>query len=315
MAFEHSSLDPAGPMAASIAQLWWVFVGVSAVVYLVVIAFLLLALVRRRRAVAATERGSADGRSLLMVSSAVGLTIVILITLAVSDFIFGRVLANTPADPLRVQIIGHQWWWEVDYEDAVPSKRLHTANELHIPVGRPVEVKLKAQDVIHSFWIPNLQGKRDMMPGRITHTVLKADRPGVYGGQCAEFCGYQHAKMKIVVHAETPERYAAWRAAQLEPARMPATAQQQRGQQVFLSTTCIMCHSIQGTPAGGTVAPDLTHVASRDYIAAGALRNTPTNMASWILNPQSIKPGTQMPATALSGDDLGALTTYLESLK
>lgn len=315
MAFEHSALHPAGPIAAHIAQLWWLFVGVSTAVYVVVIAFLVFALVRRNRQRETPAQHPADGKSRVVIACALALTVAVLIALAMSDFLVARVLAGAPENPLHVQITGHQWWWEVEYEDAVASQRIHTANELHIPTGRPVEVKLKAQDVIHSFWIPNIDGKRDMLPGRTTRTVLIADRPGVYEGQCAEFCGYQHAKMKIVVHAEPRARYDAWRQQQLEPARVPTTPQQRRGLQVFLGSTCIMCHSIQGTPAGGTVAPDLTHVASRSYIAGGALRNTPANIASWILNPQAIKPGSQMPATALSGADLAALTTYLASLR
>ena len=315
MNFEHSALHPAGPMAAHIDQLWWLFVGVSAVVYGGVIAFLVFALLRRHRQREAAGQASADRRSRIVVAWAVGLTVIVLIMLMVSDFVVARILTRAPHDPLRVQITGHQWWWEVEYEDPVSSQRVRTANELHIPIGRPVEVKLKAQDVIHSFWIPNLQGKRDMLPGRTTHTVLLADRPGIFEGQCAEFCGFQHAKMKIVVRAEAPNRFEAWRAQQLEPARVPTTATQQRGQQVFLSSTCIMCHSIEGTSAGGTVAPDLTHVASRSRIAAGALSNTPANLAAWILNPQSIKPGAQMPATALSGEDLAAVVAYLASLQ
>jgi cytochrome c oxidase subunit 2 len=302
-------------MAAQIEQLWWLFVAVSVVVYLAVIAFLIYALIRRKQLRNAAGLAESDHKSKLVIATATGLTVVVLITLALSDFMVGRVLARTPQDTLRVKITGHQWWWEIEYEDAISSQRIHTANEMHIPIGRPVEVELQSQDVIHSFWIPNLQGKRDMLPGRKTHTVIVADRPGSFEGQCAEFCGYQHAKMKLVVHAETPDRFEQWRSQQLAASRSPQTPEQRRGQAVFMSSTCIMCHAIQGTDAGGNVAPDLTHVASRSRIAAGALSNTPANLASWILNPQAVKPGTQMPATSLAGEDLSALATYLASLQ
>lgn len=315
MRFEHSALDPAGPMAADIAQLWWLFVAISVVVYVVVIAFLVFALWRRKAVRDAAGQAAGDRKSRIVIASALCLTVLVLMTLAVSDFVLGRVLTSSAQDPLRVKVIGHQWWWEVEYDDAVSSNRLHTANELHIPVGRAVAVELQAQDVIHSFWIPNLQGKRDMLPGRTTHIVLNAARPGIYEGQCAEFCGLQHAKMRMVVHAVSAEQFNQWRSHQLEPASAPTTPEQQRGQQVFLGSTCIMCHSIQGTAASATVAPDLTHVASRSYIAAGALPNTPTHLASWILNPQHVKPGSQMPATALNGTELAALVAYLGSLQ
>ena len=314
MQFEHSALEPAGSMAMRIEHLWWLFVGISVVVYVVVLAFLVHALVRRKRERAGQEMAAAEARSRIVIGCAIATTVFVLATLAISDFMTGRVLARTPGDPLRIVLTGHQWWWEAEYVDPISSNRVRTANELHIPTGRSVLFELKSVDVIHSFWVPNLQGKRDMLPGRTNHMALIADRPGMYEGQCAEFCGFQHAKMRLGLRAELPAEFDAWKARMLQPAREPVSAQEKRGQEVFLASSCILCHAIQGTPASATNGPDLTHVASRSRIAAGALQNTADNIASWIRNPQAIKPGSQMPATALAPADLAALATYLSSL-
>ena len=190
-----------------------------------------------------------------------------------------------------------------------------TANELHIPVGRPVVVKLQSPDVIHSLWVPNLAGKKDLIPGRTTALRLRADQPGIYRGQCAEFCGFQHAKMALLVIAEHPEEYERWAQSQRESARMPESDLAKRGQRVFLTAPCVMCHAIQGTPANGKTGPDLTHVASRRTLAAATVPNTRGYLAGWIVDPQHIKPGTNMPAITLAPDDLQALLAYLESLR
>jgi cytochrome c oxidase subunit 2 len=197
----------------------------------------------------------------------------------------------------------------------VASRRLTTANELHIPVGREVKIRMRSADVIHSFWAPQLHGKRDLIPGDTSYLWLKADRPGRFQGQCAEFCGHQHAHMRFEVVAHSPERFAAWYESQLRPAATPTDSLRRRGQEVFVGKSCVMCHRIRGTIAGGTVAPDLTHVASRRMIAAGTLPNTRGYLGGWIVNPQSMKPGVKMPPNALAGADLQALLAYLESLK
>ncbi|MBS0419449.1 MAG: cytochrome c oxidase subunit II [Proteobacteria bacterium] len=312
----HSALHPAGLHAAQIAHLGWIFLAVSCVVYVVVIGILIVVLVQRRRHGSdPTTLSRAERRALTSVGIAVGITTVLVTCLAVSEFLTRRTLEQDTGEPLRVRIIGHQWWWEVQYQSDTAAGQVQTANELHIPVGRPVQLQMTSQDVIHSFWVPNLQGKRDLIPGHTTHIVLVADQAGRYEGQCAEFCGFQHAKMRIVVDAQRPADFDAWRQAQLQPAREPASEQEKRGKQVFDSGTCVMCHSIQGSPAGGTIGPDLTHVGSRSSIAAGALPNTPQTLALWISNPPAIKPGTTMPAAALSGEDLLSLALYLESLK
>jgi len=212
-------------------------------------------------------------------------------------------------------IVGHQWWWEIQYEDQQPSRTFTTANEIHVPVGRPVVVELHGGDVIHSLWVPSLAGKRDLIPGRTATLTFQADQPGIYRGQCAEFCGFQHAFMAFEVHAQPPADYEAWRQAQLKPAPEPADGQAQHGKQLFQSIQCAMCHTVQGTIAQAHNAPDLTHFASRRTIAAGTLPNTQANLASWIIDPQKHKPGSNMPSNPLSGEDLNALVAYLETLK
>jgi cytochrome c oxidase subunit 2 len=185
---------------------------------------------------------------------------------------------------------------------------------MHIPVGQPIVLKLTSHDVIHSFWAPNLHGKRDLIPGHVTTIGFQADKPGVFRGQRAEFCGYQHA-MAFLIVAESPDEFSAWLDQQRRPAAQPLDAVQQRGQEVLLSSPCMMCHTIQGTPAGGKVAPDLTHLASRRTIAAGTLPNTPGHLAGWIIAPQNIKPGSNMPPNTLDPDALQSLLAYLMSLK
>jgi cytochrome c oxidase subunit 2 len=227
-----------------------------------------------------------------------------------------RALARLPLKgAVNITLIGHQWWWEARYRDEDASREFSTANELHIPVGRPVIVTLLSNDVIHSLWIPNLQGKKDLIPGRTATLRLRADKPGVYRGQCAEFCGLEHALMALQVVAEPNQGYEAWAARQRQPAPDPGSALTQRGQQVFLSTSCVMCHTIGGTTAGGRLGPDLTHLASRATIAAGMFPNNRGHLAGWIADPQALKPGVNMPANSLPPDDLQALLAYLETLK
>jgi cytochrome c oxidase subunit II len=227
-----------------------------------------------------------------------------------------RALAALPLkDGVVIQVTAHQWWWEIVYDDNEPSRVFRTANEIHVPVGRPVVLKLKSDDVIHSFWVPNLHGKKDLVPGHEWTLTFRADEPGVYRGQCAEFCGHQHAKMAFFVVAQEPAEYEKWAEAQRQPAKEPSNDAQKRGQEVFLSSPCIMCHTIEGTLAQARMAPDLTHLASRSTIAAGALPNTRGNLGGWVLDPHSSKPGVAMPPTALSAADLQALLAYLESLQ
>jgi cytochrome c oxidase subunit 2 len=224
-------------------------------------------------------------------------------------------LGDRTKSAMVIELTGNQWWWQVRYDNPDPRRIVTTANEIHIPVGRPVEIMGRSNDVIHSFWAPNLQGKRDLIPSRVTTIWIEADHPGTFRGQCAEFCGLQHAHMILWVIAEPEDKFDAWLNAQLRPSVSPTDAVKQRGQQVFLNHECIFCHSIRGTTAAGQVAPDLTHFGSRRGIAANTLPNTLGNLGGWIVDPQRIKPGTQMATVPIAPQDLQPLIEYLESLK
>lgn len=317
----HDMLQAMGPQAGHIAWLWNVFLAVCTAVFLAVMVALVLALRRGRRA---DERDPPDlatvnvtePRVRRTVATAVALSIAGLLVLLAASVFTDRALARLPLkDAVNIEVVAHQWWWTVKYVSGPVSETFETANEIHVPVGRPVIVKLNADDVIHSFWVPNLAGKRDLVPGRTATLAFQADRPGIYRGLCAEFCGFQHAFMAFEVHAQPPEQFEAWRRQQLQPAGEPADTRAQRGKMLFQSTQCAMCHRIQGTLARGKRAPDLTHLASRRTIAAGTLPNDAANLASWITDPHRHKPGVNMPANPMSGDDLAALVAYLGTLK
>jgi cytochrome c oxidase subunit 2 len=308
----QSVLHPAGVGAAQIAREWWLFFGVCTAVWVLVAAAMLLAISRGRSGSSITS-DRVLGRG---VAIATGVTLITLIGLLVETGITGRALeTRRTADALRIQVTGNQWWWDVLYENQVASLQVTTANELHIPVGRPIAIDLRANDVIHSLWIPNLQGKLDLIPGRVNQLWLQADRPGVYRGQCAEYCGLQHANMALVVVAEPEYAFQAWLTANRASAPAPVTPEQQRGKDVVERGPCAMCHNITGTLAGGRSGPDLTHVASRSTLAAGTVPNTRGYLAGWIVDPQHMKPGNRMPATGLRDEELQSVLAYLETLK
>jgi cytochrome c oxidase subunit II len=336
----QSVLEPAGPHAAHIQGLGRLFLGVCTGVFVLVLAVLLGAVLRRRVDPSlGTSPPEVDAEALLpkdrlahphtravdpatehrmarAVAVATGLTVLTLLWLLVANTLTGKSLAAMRSpQALEIEVVSRQWWWEFKYRDPVPARLLTTANELHIPVGRPISLKLNSRDVIHSFWVPSLAGKRDLIPGQENTLVLQADAPGVYRGLCAEFCGHQHAKMGFLVVAEPPEDFERWREHQLQPAQPPADALAQRGQQVFLTGPCVMCHAIQGTDAFATLGPNLTHLASRQSLAANTVPNVRGHLAGWILNAQSIKPGNKMPSISLPPEDLHALLAYLEGLK
>ena len=311
-----SAMHPLGPQAERISDLTWFLTIVGTAVFFAVTGFLLYALRRgARREESAT--GEAVERTMWMwTGGAVGVTTLILLATLGYNFYTGRKLADF-ADPsaLTIRVVGHQWWWSVEYQDPRYSRRLTTANEIHIPVGRPVRIEVSSRDVIHSFWVPNLHGKLDLIPGYTGSTTFQADSAGIYHGRCAEFCGLQHAHMDFLVIAEPPEKFAAWYEAQLRSARPPADSVQQKGQQVFLGKSCAMCHTIRGTPAASRVGPDLTHLGSRRTLAAGTIPNNRGHLAGWVVDPQRIKPGVKMPPNQLSAEELQALLDYLQSLK
>jgi cytochrome c oxidase subunit II len=312
----HSALNPASPQTRLIDRLWDAMYLTSIIVFALVVLALLLAVFRRRGADREPEDPGRERRLTTAVTLATGLTVLVLFAFLVYDIAVGRQLTRNPGEnALQIRVTGHQWWWEVQYRDSLAQNWATTANEIHIPTGRPVALELRSTDVIHSFWPPNLSQKRDLIPGNVNSLWFQADTPGVYRGQCLEYCGLQHAKMGFLVIADRPDSFASWLAAQRDTALTPTDSLTQRGQEVFLSSSCVMCHAISGTPAGSRIGPDLTHLASRRTIAAGTLPNTRGNLAGWIVDPQRIKPGTRMPPNQLDPADLHALLAYLESLK
>jgi cytochrome c oxidase subunit II len=310
----QSTLDPGGPQARSITTLTWWFFGICGVVYVLTVAAMFWAVSRRRSD--ADDSAETSRRLSWTIVAAVAVTVITLVGLSVYSVAASRGLSS-PSSPgaVTVDVIGHQWWWEFRYRDATASDSVNSPNELHLPVGVPVVLRATSQDVIHSFWVPNLQGKRDLIPGILTHTWIQADEPGTFRGQCAEFCGYQHAHMAFVVVAQPAEEFQAWLAHQRRGAGPPAGEAAQRGHDVFMQGPCVLCHTIRGTNAGSRVGPDLTHLASRQTIAAGTLPMTRGHLAGWIADPQSIKPGSRMPPNLVRGQDLQALVAYLEGLR
>jgi cytochrome c oxidase subunit 2 len=303
----QSALSPAGPGAARIAGQWWLLLAVATVLYAATMAALLVAVLRRRPP--PPERDAGLARWIVVGGGAVPAAIVVALLATTAGDHLSLGAGTGAGGPLRVQVIGHQWWWEIRY----PEHGVVTANELHVPVGRTVEVALSTTDVIHSFWVPALEGKRDMIPGRANPLRLEAARPGVYRGQCAEYCGWQHARMAFLVVAETPERFADWLAAQRAAAADPVEPTRQAGRDAFVGF-CGSCHTVRGTAAAGRFGPDLTHVGGRRTLAAGLLPNTPETLAAWIADPQALKPGNKMPALGLAGDRVAALAAYLTGL-
>jgi cytochrome c oxidase subunit 2 len=310
-----SALDPASHPARVITDLWWAMLTGSAVVVAVVSVLLLVAVLRRRAGIRSEVPDRSPGRTRMVLIGGVIVPFVVFVVLFVVTVGALPVTSSAGASgdrvAVRISVTGRQWFWDVAY----PAYGFKTANEIHIPVGQAVDIDVTSADVIHSFWVPQLNRKLDMFPG--THGVLrlKADRAGVFRGECAEFCGLEHARMGFIVVAEPPDRFAAWVAGQRRPPPAPATPEQERGQQVLLGSACVYCHTIANTNASGTIGPDLTHVASRAMIAGAVLGNSPGNLASWIIDPQHAKPGNKMPATALSGSELQDLLAYLETLR
>ncbi len=305
-----STLSPRGPAAARLADLWWVLFSVAAVVFVIVMGLLTYALFRSRGNGGRTALG--EGRTFVTVGGAVVpaliLTGVMIYTVDVQRAI--SVPRDEPA--LIIEIVGHQWWWEVTY----PDYGFTTANEIHIPVGEPVLLKLTSADVIHSFWAPQLQAKLDLLPGQTNTTWISADSAGIFRTECAEFCGLQHAHMGMMIVAEPVEQLTDWLAGQQElPEIVTDDPVLLEGQQVFMGSACVYCHTIRGSTATGKVGPDLTHLASRLTIGAGMFPNNRGHLAGWILDSQALKPGNEMPSVYLDPTSLHALLRYLESLE
>jgi cytochrome c oxidase subunit 2 len=313
----QSALNPAGPQAERLFGLWTYLWITATLVFVAVMAALAMALLRSRRRFDADVSEAGEGGARRTVVLAVAGTGVILVATVVISFLTGRAYAVTPEGgrPLQVTLVGHQWWWEVQYSDSVNSRSLTTANEIHVPVGRTVVLKMTSQDVIHSFWVPNLAGKKDLVPGYSTTTWFRADRAGVYRGQCAEFCGHQHANMSLLVIADPPAQFARWYENQLADNMPPTDTTESTGKNVFMSHGCVLCHTIRGTDAGGRVGPDLTHLATRHTLAAAMVPNNRGWLGGWVMDPQGIKPGAKMPPNDMRPDELQALLAYLQSLR
>jgi cytochrome c oxidase subunit 2 len=303
-----SILDPHGPRAGSIRNLWWLMLTVGTMVWIVVVFMVFLALFRRRAAADGERR---DPVGLVLVAGAVIPLVIVVAVMVVSL----RTLTTAAAEPgnadVVIEVVGHRWWWEVRY----PNANVTTANEFHIPTGEPVRLTLDSADVIHSLWLPQLQGKMDMIPGRTNTLYIQADDPGTYRGECAEFCGLQHANMAFDVVAEPRADFEQWLSEQEKAAPRPTDASTVKGQQVFFGSACVYCHAISGTTSSGTIGPDLTHLMDRAHIGAGALENNRDNLGNWILDPQHPKPGNLMPATQMDNQSLQSLLDYLETLK
>ena len=301
-------LRPESTTAREINSLAIRLLVICALVFVVVEGLLIVSIIRFRKRREEDVRQIHGNTSIEVVWTLIPAVLIAII------FTFTVRTMNTldlPGGDVPVQVTGHQWWWEVRY----PQAGVTAANEVHVPAGRSVDVSLASADVIHSFWVPQLGGKTDAVPGHTNHVTFLAATPGLYQGQCAEFCGLQHAHMRFDLVVESPAEFSAWLAHQAEPAAKPSTAAAQRGEQVFLAGPCAGCHAVRGTSAQGAFGPDLTHLAGRRMIAAGTIENTPENLDRWLRDPQAIKPGALMPTLPIGDADRTALVAYLEGLE
>jgi cytochrome c oxidase subunit 2 len=302
-------LDPAGPFAAPVNTLTWGLLAMAVLVMTVVVVALAIALFAPR-----AWRRRLGGERLIWIAG-LGFPVVVLSALLVWGLSLTSQLSEAPRPgDLRVRVTGEMWWWRVAYLDRTGRELFQDANEIHVPVGQTIALELESTDVIHSFWVPRLAGKLDMIPGRRNVLRIQADQAGTYSGQCAEYCGGAHALMAFVVVAHAPEDYARWRERAERPAK--PLPEQAAGAAVFDKSGCGACHTVRGTTANGVAGPDLTHVGARRTLGAGILPNNAGTMGGWIADSQAIKPGNRMPAyPVLSGQDLRAVSAYLESLK
>lgn len=295
--------DPGGPAAARSAGLFWGMLAAAAATFVLVAVLVAVGAVRSGD----EDPGERGVDRWFVIGGGVVLPLVVLSVLM--GFNMSVLVAQPASGEIRVDVVGHQYWWELRYDDFT------TANELHIPVDRRVELHLTSRDVIHAFWVPRLGGKRDLVPGRENTLVIEADEPGTYRGRCAEYCGLQHGRMRFQVVAQPADEYRRWLERQRRPAREPTTAAQRRGREVFANTSCAGCHVIRGVDETGEAGPQLTHLASRNELAAGVLENTRHNLRRFVREPQQIKRGVRMPPQAIRGDRLDALVAYLDSLE
>lgn len=300
-----------GPASMPTMYLGWVFVAILVAIFLIVALLLLWAVLHKRSAVDSLAiREEAQGMQWIYIGT--GITTFILFAMAVYMLVtLNTVTKPASAPALTLTVTGYDWWWKVEYEDDDPSRRFVTANEIHIPVGRPVLIKLKSADVIHAFWVPVLAGKTQTIPGLTNRQWLQADVEGTYRGECTQFCGVQHAHMGFEIVAQKEDEFRSWQDAQRKEAAISVDVM--AGQKIFLDQ-CAGCHSIRGTEAVGPHAPDLTHLQSRRLIAGGLLTNTPDHLTQWITHAQQLKPGARMPSMVLTAAEVGALSAFLSTL-
>jgi cytochrome c oxidase subunit II len=314
---QQNFMSPEGPAAAALARLGWF----AMVIFMAAIAATLVILVwatyRRTGTLeehAPADAGGGQGWILLgglLIPGVVFVAIFVATLQTMSAFPMGHEEHDSP----DIRVVGRQWWWDAEYEMGDLWQRVHVPTEIHIPVGRPIDIALESRDVIHSFWVPKLHGKVDLVPGQVNRIRIEASEPGVYRGECAEFCGEQHAHMVFTVVAESDSAFQSWLAHQRQPAPAPALPATIQGRDLFMSNACVTCHTIRGTQALATVGPDLTHIGSRRLIAGGMLENNVSNLHAWVTHAQAIKPGVAMPnMTAFNGEELRALVSYLETL-
>lgn len=311
-ACSQGALSPRGPEAAQLADLLWLMVALAAGVFVVVAGSAVVAVLRGpdddldEQRVGTNDRDRGVERW-MVIGGGIALPVVVLGALMAVNV---NVIAATPdAGTLRVDVVAHQYWWAVGYDG------FETANEVHIPVDTPVELVITAEDVIHSVWVPELGGKIDAVPGRETSLVLEASEPGRYTGRCAEYCGLQHAWMLFEVVAHESDDYERWVEREAGDATGPEGELERRGREVFVDNACVGCHTIRGVSERGGAGPDLTHLASRQKLGAGIIPNDEDQLRGWVVNPQAIKPGVNMPPQQLSNEQLDALAAYLGSLE
>jgi cytochrome c oxidase subunit II len=301
-------LDAASEQAVALAEVGWVLVIGATLIFALTMGLLALALRRRKRDVPIGWWVLGGGIALP--------TVVLSALLGYSVWRTAGLERAPPGSPLVISVTGHLWWWQVRYHDPASGRWISTANELHLPVGRPVQLGLDSADVIHSFWVPTLGGKMDLVPGRVNRLVITARQPGVHRGVCAEYCGAQHARMALQVVVEPPEEFERWLAAQAAAAAPPTDALLERGRRAFLDNGCAACHAVRGVADGGSRGPDLTHVGSRRQLGAGTVPNGAGALARWITDVQDLKPGARMPSFRhLDASTVDALAAYLASLR
>ncbi|MBV9758224.1 MAG: cytochrome c oxidase subunit II [Alphaproteobacteria bacterium] len=316
-----SYLSGHGTKSYSVVQLTWGLLAISVIVVVVVSVLLLAGLLRQRPSPAVNDpklvppRRPQAGLGWIYVGTAISAVALFGSAIWTFSVLAAVSVPRAAAADFKIDIVGHQWWWEVRYAAAkTPMRNVVTANEIHIPTGRPIRFVVQTADVIHSFWVPGLSGKMEAIPGQYNELWLEADQPGVYRGQCSEYCGQQHAHMGFVLVAERPDRFQSWWDHQLAPAPPPDSALSVRGEAAFIAN-CGICHTVNGTAAGGRIGPDLTHLMGRLELAAGTLPNTIGYLSGWIADPQRIKPGNQMPTLTLSGPQLTDIRAFLETLQ